>query len=78
LAQNPDHQLNGKALPSPDMSFIGLDSPQTNPQPASEEGYPSLLNVTVLFMKGNERSESPQRSAFCIRSKCLSDMNHRP
>jgi hypothetical protein len=40
------------------LPYFGLDWPQTNPHHASEEGYPSLLNVTVLFMKnGNEGSE---------------------
>jgi len=42
LFQNADHQLSGKAFPSRQIFSLhfGLDSPQINPQHASEEGVP--------------------------------------
>ena len=57
LLQSPDHQLNGKALPSRQISLhFGLDSPQINPQHASEEGVPVTVKCdSALHQGGHER-----------------------
>jgi hypothetical protein len=53
LFQNADHQLSGKALPSRQISLhFGLDSPQINPQHASEEGVPVTVKCDSALHQG--------------------------
>jgi hypothetical protein len=53
LFQNADHQLSGKAFPSRQISpHFGLDSPQINPQHASEERVPVTVKCNSALHQG--------------------------